>query len=130
MIVAIDRSTPVIVVVDDDVAVRNSLKFLLEIEGYVVRTFADGADLLDAQDLPASACLIVDQNLPGLNGLEIVDQLRARRYCAPAILITTNPSPALRENARRAGVAIVEKPLLENVLIDRVRTTISRPSGD
>lgn len=113
------RST--IIVVDDDRAVRHSLKFSLEVEGYSVRAFAVGGDLL-ASSLPHRyACLVIDQNLPGMSGLQLVSRLRERHIMTPAILTTTNPSAALVAQAKRAGVSIVEKPLFGNVLVDRIR---------
>jgi hypothetical protein len=50
--------------------------------------------------------------------------LRARLFAAPAILITSHPSPSLRERAQRAGVPIVEKPLLGNALFDKIRDVV------
>jgi len=112
---------PVVVVVDDDAAVRNSLKFALEIEGYSVRTYADGAALMSADDLSECACLIIDQNMPGGAGLDVVANLRQRAIAVPAILITSHPNVALSRRARSAGIPIVEKPLLTNALIESVR---------
>jgi two-component system response regulator FixJ len=111
----------VVVVVDDDRAVRNSLKFSLEIEGFSVRTFACGGDLLGSSLPHRYACLVVDQNLPGISGLDLIARLRERNISTPAILITTNPSTTLIKRAKQAGVRIVEKPLLGNVLVDQIR---------
>jgi FixJ family two-component response regulator len=113
-----------VVVVDDDQAVRNSLQFSLEIEGYMVRTYPDGAALLNEADLNDCACLIIDQNLPGLAGTDVVTQLRERHISAPVILITNHPNRALGRSASLAGIHIVEKPLLDNALIDRIRRTL------
>ena len=110
----------VVIVIDDDVAVRNSLKFSLEVEGFTVRSYATGVELPTAEDLAPCSCLVVDQNMPGMNGLELIALLRVRQLAAPAILITSNPSLSLRERARAAGVPIVEKPLLGNALIDKI----------
>jgi two-component system, LuxR family, response regulator FixJ len=116
-----------VVVVDDDPAVCNSLKFSLEIEGLTVRSYATGAELLRADDLALCSCLVVDQNMPGINGLDLIGLLRARHIVAPAILITSHPSPSLRERARTAGVPIVEKPLLGNTLLDTIRDVAVEP---
>jgi FixJ family two-component response regulator len=115
---------PLIIVVDDDRAVRNSLKFSLEIEGYAVRTYASGNELLNGPDLAASNCLVVDQNLPGMSGLDAIVRLRERHVSVPAILITSHPSLAVRERAARAAVPIVEKPFLENALLDQIRAAL------
>ena len=118
---------PLVIVVDDDGAVRNSLKFSLEIEGFAVRTCSNVEELLGGPDLGTSSCLIVDLNLPGMSGLEAIAVLRARRILVPAILITTHPSLAVRERAARAAVPIVEKPFLENALLDQVHIAIDQP---
>jgi two-component system, LuxR family, response regulator FixJ len=110
----------VIIVIDDDDALRSSLKFSFEIEGFSVRAYRDGAEVLDEVELPRHGCLIVDFNLPGMNGLALVGKLRERGISMPAILITTHPSPALRQRAAAAGISIVEKPLLGNALLDNV----------
>ncbi|TDT91366.1 MULTISPECIES: response regulator [Azorhizobium] len=122
-------ASPVVVVVDDDPAVRGSLKFALELEGFDVRIFATAAEMLDQdiETLPGSGCLIVDYNLPGLNGLDLLRELKQRQVTWPAILITTHPTEQVRRRATSAGVAIVEKPLFSNALSDAVRETFRRP---
>ena len=118
---------PLIVVVDDDAAVRGSLKFALEIEGFAVRTYPKGDDLLGDVRLADCACFIIDQKLPGMNGLEVVAELRKEHIAAPVILITSAPNVVVQQRAAQAGVPIVEKPLLGNALMDRVRDAIARP---
>jgi len=115
---------PLIVVIEDDPAVRNSLKFSLEIEGYAVRLYADGGDLLEHRRLPCADCLVVDYNLPHLTGLEVIGQLRDRRIHAPAILITSNPNRNLLDRAAVAGARVVEKPLLGDALIEGIRDIV------
>jgi FixJ family two-component response regulator len=107
---------PVVLVVDDDPAVLNSLKFSLQIEGFHVRAYANGMELLEDPDLPAVGCLVVDQTMPGMAGLDVVASLRARHVLLPAILITTNPSGMLRRRAAEAGIRVIEKPLLGDAL--------------
>jgi len=119
----------VVIIIDDDLAVRNSLKFSLEIEGLTVRSYATGSELLGAGDLALCNCLVVDQNMPGMNGLDLITLLRARHFAAPAILITSHPSPSLRERAQQAGVPIVEKPLLGNALLDKIRDVVGVGPG-
>jgi two-component system response regulator FixJ len=123
----LSATSPLVIVVDDDVAVRNSLKFSLEVEGFMVRVYAGGTELLDDTEVPrGGGCLVVDQNMPGMNGLDLVAQLRARKIAVPAILITSYPTAALSERAAKAGVAIVEKPFLGSALVDRIRDLFSR----
>jgi two-component system, LuxR family, response regulator FixJ len=114
-------SRSVVIVVDDDLAVRNSLRFSLELEGFAVRDFGTGHDLLKCSDSLTCACLVVDQNMPGINGIDLIADLRSRAVSAPAILMTTHPSADLRTRAARRGIPIVEKPLLGNTLLDKIR---------
>lgn len=117
---------PLVAIVDDDPAVCNSLKFSLELEGLEVRTFPGGAELLRAPDIDACQCFVVDQKMPGMNGLELIDELRVRNIAAPAILILSQPSTALSARAASAKVPIVEKPLLGNALLDHIREALER----
>jgi FixJ family two-component response regulator len=115
-----------VIVVDDDAAVRNSLKFSLEVEGFAVRAYADGRELLKEVEFPRGDCLVIDQNMPGMSGLEVLAVLRGRNVLIPAILITSHPDPALRRRADSAGAPIVEKPFLGSALIDGIRHTMAR----
>jgi two-component system, LuxR family, response regulator FixJ len=111
----------VVAVVDDDAAVCSSLKFSLELEGFAVRTYASGAEFLAANDLGAFSCLVIDQRMPAMSGMELIATLRAERVGTPAILVVSHPNPALSARAATAGVPIVEKPLLGNALLERIR---------
>jgi FixJ family two-component response regulator len=117
-----------IIVVDDDSAVRNSLKFSLELEGFAVRTYACGEDLLNEAAFPSCRCLVVDEKLPGISGIDLIARLRGQKVIAPAILITTHPSATLRSRAADAGIPIVEKPLLGGTLFECIHgAMISSP---
>jgi len=111
----------VIGVVDDDPAVRNSLKFSLEMDGFVVGVFADAYELLQDEDPGRFCCLVVDHHLPGMKGLELVVALRREQISVPVVLITSNPPRALVIRAGEVGVPIVEKPLLGNALLEKIR---------
>lgn len=107
--------------IDDDPAVLGSLKFSLEIEGFSVRCYENAAAFLAAGDPPGRACLVVDQQLPGISGIDLLTSLADdRRAAMPAILITSYPSSALRSRADAAGVRIIEKPLLNNALSEAI----------
>jgi len=121
------KTKPVILVIDDDTAVRNSLKFALEIEGFSVRVYPTGAELLDEKDMPESGCLVADYHLPGMNGLDLLVRLRERDIRWPAILITTHPSAAVRDRAALAGVRVIEKPLLNDALFQGIRAALGEP---
>jgi two-component system, LuxR family, response regulator FixJ len=121
---AVMAPAPIILVIDDDSAIRNSLRFLLEIEGFEVRLYPTGRDLLAEEDLPSFGCLVVDYKLPDMNGLELLASLRHGDVKLGAVLITTNPPSALRERAALAGVPVVEKPLLSEALMQGVRAAL------
>ncbi len=114
----------VIVVVDDDPAVRNSLVFSLRAEGFCVRSYADATELLSDALIAESSCLVIDYQLPGMNGLDLVAELRRRQIVAPAILITSHPSAAVRERAAATGAALVEKPLLGDALFHEIHAAL------
>lgn len=124
-----DLRRPSILLVEDDPAVVSALTFSLELEGFEVSAYADGETLLAARPLPANGCLVLDYNLPGMNGLNLLEHLRAAHVTLPAILITSNPRNVLRERAARAGVQIIEKPLLTDALRDSVRCALGGSAG-
>lgn len=115
---------PVLLVVDDDAAVLNSLKFCLEIEGYVVRLYADSVKILNEPDLPGFGCLVIDYHLPDMTGIELLAKLRSEGVKLPAILITGHPGLSQRRRAAEAGLTIVEKPLLGNGLAEAIRRAL------
>jgi two-component system, LuxR family, response regulator FixJ len=112
---------PVVAVVDDDPAVCGSLKFSLELEGFQVRVFRSAADFLQSGEIGACDCLVIDQRMPGMTGMDLIAQLRDRAVVTPAILIISHPNAVLSARAKRAGVPIVEKPFLGNTLVERIR---------
>jgi two-component system response regulator FixJ len=118
----------VVGVVDDDPAVRNSLKFSLELEGLSVGVYAGADELLQDADLARFGCLIIDQHMPGRSGLDLVADLRTRQIRVPVILITSHPSRALIAQSEKAGVPIVEKPLLGDALLDKIRSLLASPT--
>ncbi|HEY8616327.1 response regulator transcription factor [Phenylobacterium sp.] len=115
---------PLVIVVDDDPAVRSSLQFALELEGFAVETLDCGEALL-TRDLPErDACLVLDERMPGIGGLAALARLRGRQVALPALLITSNPKRAVRQAAAAAGVPIVEKPLVGDALSGWIRAAL------
>jgi two-component system response regulator FixJ len=121
---AADGVSHVILVVDDDSAVRNSLKFMIEVEGFEVNAYSSAQELLNENSLPANSCLVTDYHMPDMTGLELVDHLRDRQISIPAILITANPTENLRNRAAAAGIPIIDKPLLGSRLLDAIRKAL------
>jgi FixJ family two-component response regulator len=118
-------TTPLILIVDDDAAVLNSLGFLLGAEGFKVRTLGDVGELLLDQGMPDPDCLILDYSMPVMNGFDVLRWLRERKVNAPAILITGRPDGKLSKRALAAGFSkVVEKPLLGTQIVDDVREVL------
>lgn len=108
-------------VVDDDAAVRRALAFALDLEGFAVETYESGEAVL-LRVLPESpGCLVIDERLPGVSGLDTLRALRARNVALPAILVTSHPKLALREAAAETGTPILEKPFLGEALVSTIR---------
>ena len=110
-----------VAVVDDDNAVRESLRFLLETAGFTVVDFGSARQFLADAQTDHLACLVVDQHMPDLTGLQLVAQLRDRGILLPVALITGSPSPDLLQRAHELGVAkVLEKPLADDILLEFV----------
>jgi two-component system response regulator FixJ len=118
-----------VIVVDDDAAVRQSLKFALEVEGMNVRLYESGDELLADPELPASGCLVVDYYMPVMNGIELMDRLHGRLVRIPAILITARATEDMRKRAASSGFRqVIEKPLEDSTLLDSIRGALSIPA--
>jgi two-component system, LuxR family, response regulator FixJ len=107
-----------VALVEDDDAVRDSLRFVLELAGYVVEAFATGAEFLKAE-MGHIACLILDHHMPNMTGLELVEHLRANGIALPILLVTGDLSPAIATRAAGLGVnSVLTKPVNEQDLLD------------
>ena len=105
-----EAEQPVVAIVDDDDGVRDSLRFLLEVVGLTVETFGSASEFL-AAELGHVGCLILDQHMPGMTGLELVEHLRTNGSSIPILLVTGSPSPPLAARALELGVdRVLEKP--------------------
>jgi FixJ family two-component response regulator len=115
----------IIFVVDNDLAVRESLRFALELEGLTVRPCGSGAELLRHPDLPHGRCVVMECNMPLMDGFEVLDFLAARRATLPAILLTSYASATLRRRAATVGVRyVLEKPILNGSLLERIQEVL------
>ena len=123
---------PVVYVVDDDTDVLGSLRFLLETDGFDVRTFRSGVALLKAIATGEVDCFVIDYKMAAMNGLDLAGRLRDRGIDTPIILITGYPHANILEKAAAAGIHhVLLKPHLEESLVNRIRGAIqdSHPAG-
>jgi two-component system, LuxR family, response regulator FixJ len=116
---------PVVYVVDDDTDVLGSLRFLLETDGFDVRTFRSGAALLNGNAVGKVDCFVVDYKMPAMSGIDLANRLRSRHAGTPIILITGYPDENIQEKAATAGIRhVLLKPHLEESLVSRIRGAI------
>jgi two-component system, LuxR family, response regulator FixJ len=118
-------TAPVVYVVDDDTDVLGSLRFLLETDGFSVRTFRSGAALLNGNVAGNADCFVIDYKMPMMSGIDLANRLRNRDVGAPIILITGYPDENIQEKAAAAGIHhVLLKPHLEESLVTRIRGAI------
>ena len=109
-----------IYVVDDDEHVRDSIESLLEAHGFTVLGFSSGETFLDHPRAARRSCLILDVEMPGLNGLEVLERICGDRLIAFTVLMTARPTARVRETVARAGVALLEKPFAPSHLVSTI----------
>jgi FixJ family two-component response regulator len=114
-----------VMIVDDDQAVRESLQFALRLEGLCVHVHSGGASLLADPDLNRAGCVILDHRMPRMDGFALLSNVHERKPGMPAIMLTSRTTAQERARANAAGVrTMLEKPLLDNVLIDNIRAIL------
>jgi two-component system response regulator FixJ len=119
------RGTPVVFVVDDDPAMRDSLRWLIESTGLHVETFADAATFLARIRPDVPGCLVLDVRMPGMSGLDLQAELGRRGIGLPTIVVTGHAEVSMAVRAVKAGALdFIEKPFSDQLLLDRVRQGI------
>jgi two-component system, LuxR family, response regulator FixJ len=111
-------------VVDDDDGAREALGCLLEAEGFGVRTYSCARGVLGETKVPDNNCLVTDFHMPGMDGLELVDELRRRGNSIPAILLTGDPNQHVRERAAAARVPVIEKLGAANSVVECIQKVV------
>ena len=112
-------------VVDDDSAVRESLRWLFEGEGLTVRTYASAEEFLAKFTNERPGCAVVDLRMPGMSGLELQETLARRHLALPLVFVTAHGDVSLAVMAmRRGAVDFVEKPFADEHLVDAVRRAL------
>ena len=116
-----------IFIIDDDAAARDSLRLLLECDGFEAREFSSCEAFLDAGGAADGDCLILDVHMPGMSGVELLETMRRGDSTLPVIVISGRMDGAIRKRALAAGaLAVVEKPYRATEVIDLVRLATGR----
>ena len=119
-------SEATVFVVDDDAAVRDSLKALLESDGLTAEVYGAGQEFLDAHDTDRGGCLLLDVQMPDMNGLELQQKLAANGSSLPVIIITGHGDVPIAVKALKAGaVDFIEKPFTDDVILGSVRRALA-----
>lgn len=126
MMVEKKRNDPVVWVVDDDEAMRSSLKWLIESVGMRVESF-DSADAFLRSHYPGRfGCLLLDVRMPGMSGLELLEYLREQQMLPPTIIITGHGDVPMAVRALKTGALdFIEKPFNDETLLDAIRHALA-----
>jgi two-component system response regulator FixJ len=117
----------VVHVVDDDVAVRQSLSFLLASDGLPVRLHESASAFLESVKEPASGCVVTDVRMPGIDGIELIRRLKARGFMLPVIVMTGHADVPLAVEAMKEGALdFIEKPFDDELLLSSVHAALQR----
>lgn len=121
---------PCIHVIDDDESMRNSLEYLFDTLDLRARTHASAVAFLETIDSASAGCVVTDVRMPGMSGIELLRELRARGVRVPVIVITGHGDVPLAVEAMREGaVDFLEKPFPEEQLLASVRRALSAQGG-
>ena len=120
------ESRKLVVIVDDDELVRESLNGLMKAAGLPALTFASAEEFLTSGKQEHTACLIADIRMPGMSGLDLQARLNRDNLRIPIIFITAQGDEKMRMQALRAGaVEFLAKPFDDDVLLDNVRAALN-----
>lgn len=121
---------PIIYVIDDDDAVRQSLEFLLKTAGMTVRGFEHAKAFLDILPQVQHGCVITDVRMPGMSGIDLLSRLKDSNPNLPVVVITGHGDISLAVEAMKIGaIDFLEKPFDDDHLIAAVRAALNRDAG-
>jgi FixJ family two-component response regulator len=127
----VPNSGPIVAIVDDDEAVGNSIEVLMRSMGLVAQAFSSGEEFLRSPKLSRTGCLVVDFDMPKMNGLDLHSALSRSGNEIPTVLITAYPSDDVRARALKAGIiCYLPKPFDESDLLNCIRTALDRAKGN
>jgi len=118
---------PTVFIVDDDEAVRNSLRLLVKSVGLTASALVSARDFLETYDPQQPGCLVLDVRMPGMSGLELQQQLNLRGAVIPVIFITGHGDiPMAVEAMQQGAFDFLQKPFRDQDLIDRVQRALEK----
>ncbi|MDZ4870130.1 MAG: response regulator [Alphaproteobacteria bacterium] len=120
------RAAVTIAIIEDDFSVRDSMKALLEVNGYIVLSFESGVDFFKRELPKDCACIVLDVDLPRESGFEIVSRLRRQGNMTPVIFISGRATAAMRGRARAARAPLLEKPTPARALLAQLNVLLRR----
>ena len=121
----------VVHLIDDDDAVRQALAFMLSASGYAVRVYESARLFLEGVPTLQPGCIVTDVRMPGMDGLELQQRLKALDVAMPVIVITGHGDVPLAVQAMKAGaVDFIEKPFSDESLLQAIRVAVSRQEVD
>jgi len=119
-----------VAIVDDDEAVGNAIEVLMRSMGLVARAFSSGEEFLRSPELNRTGCLIVDFDMPRMNGLDLHGNLTRLGKAIPTVMITAYPSDDIRARALQAGIiCYLTKPFDESDLLNCIQTALDSAKG-
>lgn len=122
-----DKPQPITHIVDDDKAVRESLRWLIESVGLHVETYASARDFLNGFDNQRPGCIVLDVRMPEISGLELQEYLNAHHAQIPIIIITGHGDVPMAVRALKNGaVDFIEKPFNDQALLDRIQHALQQ----
>jgi FixJ family two-component response regulator len=122
----LDRTSKLIAIIDDDEAMQDSLRDLMEAAGFAARCFGSAEEFLKSDLHRRAACLIVDIRMPRMSGLELQAKLKEEECNVPIIFVTAHGDARMRIQAmRRGAVEFLAKPFDHQVLLKRVRAALT-----
>ena len=126
-LLAMSRPTPIVFVVDDDVSVRESLELLIRNQGWRPELFESAQSFLAYERSTLPSCLVLDVNLPDLNGLDLQRQIAGTSSLLPIVFVTGYGDIPMSVRAMKAGaVSFLTKPFRGQVLLDAIHKAIDR----
>jgi FixJ family two-component response regulator len=130
-LLAMPPNAPTVVVVDDDISVRESLELLIQNEGWHPALFRSAQEFLAQLPTVTPSCLILDINLPDLSGLDIQRRINDEKFAIPIIFITGYGDIPTSVRAIKAGaVEFLTKPLDHEILIEAIRGAVLRSQAN